>query len=115
VNALRVALLLGVAATAAGTVATRDPVAQAIAVSFHGLLLAVLFFAYQAPDVALSQVVVGAVALPLMIVLALAKVRKDAAERGAHAGPGGGVGAGGGAGGGDGRGPPSDGPGGGRR
>ena len=30
---------------------------------------------YQAPDVALSQITVGAVALPLMILLALAKVR----------------------------------------
>jgi len=78
---LRTLLLLGVAATGAGTVATREPVAQAVAVSFHGLLLALLFLCYQAPDVALSQIVVGAVALPLMILLAIAKVRKDAAER----------------------------------
>jgi uncharacterized MnhB-related membrane protein len=34
-----------------------------------------MFFVYQAPDVALSQIAVGAVALPLMILLALAKVR----------------------------------------
>jgi energy-converting hydrogenase B subunit D len=81
VNALRVVLLLGAAATAAGTVATRDPVNQSMAVSLHGLVLAVLFFVYQAPDVALSQLVVGAVALPLMILLALSKVRKDEAER----------------------------------
>ncbi len=90
-NALRVALLLGVAATAAGTVSTRDPVHQAMAVSLHGLVLALLFLAYQAPDVSLSQLVVGAVALPLMILLALSKVRKDEAERRAAAGRKGGA------------------------
>jgi uncharacterized MnhB-related membrane protein len=45
-----------------------------------------MFLVFQAPDVALSQITVGAVALPLMIVLALAKVhaleggRKDDGE-----------------------------------
>jgi energy-converting hydrogenase B subunit D len=72
---LQVAVLLLVAAIATGVVLTRDPVSQAIAVSFYGLVLAILFLVFQAPDVALSQLVVGAVALPLMILLALAKVR----------------------------------------
>jgi len=36
-----------------------------------------MFLVYQAPDVALSQITVGAVALPLMILLALAKVRRQ--------------------------------------
>jgi energy-converting hydrogenase B subunit D len=72
--------LLGVALVlvgAAGTVvvAIRDPLRQALAVSLFGILLGILFFAMQAPDVALSEVVVGAVALPLMILLALAKIR----------------------------------------
>ncbi len=78
---LRIALLLLVAATGAGVVATRDPASQAIAVSFYGLVFGVLFFAYQAPDVALSQITVGAVALPLMILLTLSKVRKNEDER----------------------------------
>jgi uncharacterized MnhB-related membrane protein len=43
--------------------------------SFYGLVLGIMFLVYQAPDVALSQITVGAVALPLMILLALAKVR----------------------------------------
>jgi uncharacterized MnhB-related membrane protein len=48
-----------------------------------GLSLAILFFAFQAPDVALSQIVVGAVALPAMILLALGKVRRrEEARRG---------------------------------
>jgi uncharacterized MnhB-related membrane protein len=45
--------------------------------SVYGLILGILFFVFQAPDVALSQTVVGAVALPLMILLALAKVKDD--------------------------------------
>jgi uncharacterized MnhB-related membrane protein len=74
-----VLLLVGVAG--AGVVLTRDPVQQSIAVSFYGLILALMFFLHQAPDVALSQIVVGAVALPLMILLALTKVHRQDEER----------------------------------
>jgi energy-converting hydrogenase B subunit D len=35
-----------------------------------------MFFVFQAPDVALSQIVIGALALPLMILLALARIRR---------------------------------------
>jgi len=56
-------------------VLARDPLRQAMVASIYGLLLGILFFLFQAPDVALSQTVVGAVALPMMILLALAKVR----------------------------------------
>ncbi|MFL5262039.1 MAG: Na(+)/H(+) antiporter subunit B [Anaeromyxobacteraceae bacterium] len=81
IDALRAAALLLAAAAGAGVVATRDPLAQAMVVSFLGIVLALLFLLYQAPDVALSQIVVGAVALPLMILLTLAKVRRDAEEK----------------------------------
>ena len=64
-----------VAAGGTAVVLARDPLRQAVVASFYGLLLALLFFVFQAPDVALSQIVVGAVALPLMILLALAKTR----------------------------------------
>jgi uncharacterized MnhB-related membrane protein len=62
-----------------GTVAvlTRDVTSQAITVSIFGLILTVMFTVFQAPDVALSQIVVGAVGLPLMVLLALAKLRRD--------------------------------------
>lgn len=58
-------------------VATRDPLRQTIVVSMYGLMLATLFFALQAPDVALSEIVVGSVALPLMFLLAMAKIREQ--------------------------------------
>jgi len=72
---LEVAVFLLVAAGGTAVVLTRDPLDQAIVASFYGLALGIMFLVFQAPDVALSQIVVGAVALPLMIVLALAKVR----------------------------------------
>ncbi len=68
-------VLAFVAVAGAAVVFTRDPLQQALVVSFYGLLLAVMFFVFQAPDVALSQIVVGAVAEPLMILLAIAKIR----------------------------------------
>lgn len=66
-------MLVGVCATC--VVLARDPLRQAMVASIYGLILGIVFFAFQAPDVALSQTAVGAVALPLMILLALAKVR----------------------------------------
>jgi energy-converting hydrogenase B subunit D len=78
---LEVAVLLLVAAAGTAVVLTRNPVNQAIVASFYGLVLGVMFLVYQAPDVALSQITVGAVALPLMILLALAKVRALAGGR----------------------------------
>ncbi len=73
--ALQAFVLVLVAVGGAAVVFTRDPLQQAIAVGFYGLLLALMFFLFQAPDVALSQIVVGAVAEPLMIMLALSKIR----------------------------------------
>jgi uncharacterized MnhB-related membrane protein len=76
-HVLQISILLFVAAGGTGVVFTREPASQAIVVSFYGLLLAVLFFVFRAPDVALSQIAVGALALPLMIVLAIARVKKQ--------------------------------------
>jgi uncharacterized MnhB-related membrane protein len=74
---LQDAILLFVAAGGTAVVLTRDPSSQSVVVSFYGLLLAIMFFVFQAPDVALSQIVVGALALPLMILLALARIKKQ--------------------------------------
>jgi energy-converting hydrogenase B subunit D len=80
-NILQALILAMVAIGGLAVVMTRDPLHQAIVASFYGILLALLFFAFQAPDVALSQIAIGALALPLMILLALAKIRrKDARD-----------------------------------
>ena len=67
-------------ATAAGTATalTRDPVRQATVLAVFGVSLAVLFTLAQAPDVALSQLAVGTVLTPLMVLLSVRKVRRRA-------------------------------------
>jgi len=72
---LQAALLVLVALGATAVVLTRTPVRQVIVLSVYGLLLALLFLAFQAPDVTLSELTVGAVVLPLLLLLGLAKVR----------------------------------------
>jgi energy-converting hydrogenase B subunit D len=74
-------VLLLVAVCGTCVVLARDPLRQALMASLYGLVLGLLFFVFQAPDVALSQTVVGAVALPLMILLALARVRWEEERR----------------------------------
>jgi len=74
---LQVAALILVALAGTATVAVREPVRQAIVAGFLGLSLSILFFVFGAPDVALSQLAVGTVAVPAMVLLALAKIRDD--------------------------------------
>jgi len=83
VSALQTVGLLAVAVAGTATVLTRDPLRQALSSGVLGLALAVLFLAFGAPDVALSQIVVAGVAVPVMVLLALAKIRttERAAER----------------------------------
>ena len=73
---LQGAALVLVAALGAVVVFSRRPLHQGLAVGLFGLALTVLFVVFRAPGVALSMVVVGVVALPLMIALALAKIRE---------------------------------------
>ena len=77
-DSLQTIMLIFVGITGTVVVLVRRPIDQAIGLSFYGLILALMFFVFQAPDVALSQIAIGAVALPLMILLALAKIRRDA-------------------------------------
>jgi energy-converting hydrogenase B subunit D len=75
-DALQVTLLVLVAAGATAVVLIRAPVRQVLMLSTYGVVLAVLFLAFQAPDVTLSELTVGAVLLPALLLLTLAKVRK---------------------------------------
>jgi uncharacterized MnhB-related membrane protein len=74
-------LLLLVAASGLAVVRTHDVTSQVIALGFYGVLMALVFFFFQAPDVALSQITVGAVALPLMIMLAISRMKYRAATK----------------------------------
>jgi energy-converting hydrogenase B subunit D len=75
-------LLIGsvlVLAALAGSlvVFNRDPKRQVFAISANGVVLSLLFFVLQAPDVALSEIVVGGAATPLLFLVALAAARMN--------------------------------------
>ena len=57
-------------------VLTRNPLRQALVLGVYGMTMVVAFFALQAPDVALSAIVITTVGLPPMVLLALRKVRE---------------------------------------
>jgi energy-converting hydrogenase B subunit D len=74
-------ILLLVAGAAPGVVLSRNPKEQVVTLSVYGLLCGLMFFIFQAPDVALSQITIGAVMLPLMIMLVLTKMRRQNIRR----------------------------------
>jgi energy-converting hydrogenase B subunit D len=75
-------LLLLIALSGFAVVRTRDVTSQILALGFYGVVTALMFFFFQAPDVALSQITVGAVALPLMVMLAISRMKfRDAATQ----------------------------------
>lgn len=74
-------LFLLTAASGTAVVLVRDPHRQIFAISANGIVLAILFTALQAPDVALSELTVGAVAVPLLFLVALMAVRAGRIEQ----------------------------------
>jgi energy-converting hydrogenase B subunit D len=77
---LQIAALAAVAVGGGAVVAAGDPLRQTLVLSIFGMALTMLFFVFQAPDVALSEIVVSTVGLPVMILLALRKVRQHERE-----------------------------------
>lgn len=69
---------------ATGTIVTltADPQRQAIVLAVFGLALTVLFMVLQAPDVALSQLLIGGVVVPLMVMLTVRTVQRRHREVG---------------------------------
>jgi len=74
---LQAVVIALVAVFALAVVLTRDLVRLAMMSSLYALTLVVLFLVFQAPDVALSEVVVGAIGFPLVIVLAVVLQRSE--------------------------------------
>ena len=75
-------LLAGVLGCAVLVIALRNLNGSVIALSGVGTLMSVLFVVLGAPDVAHSEVVVGAIALPVLYLIAIGKVRTDVRDRG---------------------------------
>ncbi len=74
-------LLLLTAAAGTGVVLSREPRRQAMAMAANGFVLALLFMALQAPDVAFAEIAVGTVTLPLLFLVVLASTRMDRRPR----------------------------------
>jgi uncharacterized MnhB-related membrane protein len=74
VTALQVAALLAVTVTGTATALVREPLRQLIVAGLFGLALALLFLVFGAPDVALSEIVVATVVVPLLALFALARI-----------------------------------------
>ncbi len=73
--AVEVVAMVLVAVLGLFVVLTKNPVPQVIVFSMFGTALAVLFLLLQAPDVALSNIVVG-LAYPAMVLLTMAKIKE---------------------------------------
>jgi uncharacterized MnhB-related membrane protein len=77
-----VGALLGLTALAGLLVVlSRDPRRQVYALCANGLVLGLLFFALQAPDVALSEIAIGTLVTPLLFLVTLAAAAMNRTRR----------------------------------
>lgn len=72
---LNLLLIIGLLGSALLTVRVKGVLNAVIAFSATGTFLTLLFLLLQAPDVALSEGAVGAVATPMVLLIALAKIK----------------------------------------
>jgi uncharacterized MnhB-related membrane protein len=78
---LQLALFALLAIGGAVTVLTRNLRRQVLLFSLYGMSLTILFVVLQSPDVALSELTVGAAALPLMLLVAINSVKHTGREK----------------------------------
>jgi uncharacterized MnhB-related membrane protein len=81
VTVLQIIGLVLVAVGGAAVVMTGEPLRQTMVLGVYGIALTLLFFTFQAPDVALSEIVVTGIGLPLIILAALRKIRQQEQRR----------------------------------
>lgn len=80
-TALQVVGLIAVLLGGTSVVLVADPLRQAMVLGIYGISLTFLFFTFQAPDVALSEIVVTSLGLPLIILAALRKINQHARKQ----------------------------------
>jgi energy-converting hydrogenase B subunit D len=78
---LQACALIAVALSGTAVVASPDPLKQTLLLGIFGFALTMLFFVFQAPDVALSEIVVASVGLPVMVLLAIRKIHQQEEEQ----------------------------------
>jgi energy-converting hydrogenase B subunit D len=81
VTGLQAAALLVVVVTGTAVALLGDPLRQTLVLAIYGFALTLLFFVFEAPDVALSELVVSGVGLPVIILAALRKVAQQSARQ----------------------------------
>jgi energy-converting hydrogenase B subunit D len=74
---LQATTLVLVALGATAVALCLDPLRQILVSGLYGLLLTLLFVTLQAPDVALSMLVVSAIAYPLIVLIAISRTRRE--------------------------------------
>jgi energy-converting hydrogenase B subunit D len=81
VTILQIAMLAAVAVSGGAVVLSEEPLRQTLLLGLFGLALTALFFVFQAPDVALSEIVVSTIGLPVMVLLAIRKINEQGADQ----------------------------------
>ncbi len=76
-TAVQAVALITVAIAGGLVVLVPDPVRSTLVLGVYGLALTFMFFALQAPDVALSEIVVSTVGLPVIVFAALRKIHSQ--------------------------------------
>jgi uncharacterized MnhB-related membrane protein len=81
VTVLQLIALVLVASGGTAVVLTGEPLRQTMVLGIYGIGLSFLFFTFQAPDVALSEIVITSIGLPVIILAALRKIRQHRRRR----------------------------------
>ena len=76
-TALQVVALVVVVVSGTAVVFVPVPLRQTMVLGIYGFSLTLLFFTFQAPDVALSELVVTGVGLPIIILAALRRLADE--------------------------------------
>lgn len=71
---LQISALIVVGLSGTAIALTPSPLRQTLLMAIFGFALTALFFAYQAPDAALSELVVSGIAMPMIILAALRRL-----------------------------------------
>jgi uncharacterized MnhB-related membrane protein len=80
VAVLQLIALVAVMVGGTAVVLVPEPLRQAMVLGIFGLALTFLFFTFQAPDVALSEIVVSAIGIPVIVLATLRKIRQQEHE-----------------------------------
>lgn len=78
---LQLVALIAVMLSGTAVVAVHDPLRQAMVLGIFGFALTFLFFVFQAPDVALSEIVVSGIGVPVIVLAALRKIGQQERTR----------------------------------